>query len=116
MAAVATLYNPALYSNTTPDTISLAHEYIDYCVKYPAKAKMMRAHLCKLLKKQCVASSHLGSPFLLLSVFEALSLHLQSWFLIEASWLLHQIAFPFCHLAFIMLTDPSCLFGQIRSA
>lgn len=56
MAAYAALTNPALFSGKRPDKISLAFEYLDMCKQYPTRTKIIRAHLCKLLKKECVVS------------------------------------------------------------
>jgi tRNA-dihydrouridine synthase 1 len=52
MAAWAALNNPALFSGQVPDKVALALEYLDMCETYPAPLKCIRAHLCKLLKKQ----------------------------------------------------------------
>jgi tRNA-dihydrouridine synthase 1 len=52
MAAYATLTNPALFSGQTIDRVALAFEYLDTCETYPTQSKTIRAHLCKLLKKQ----------------------------------------------------------------
>jgi hypothetical protein len=55
MAAWAALNNPALFSGPrVPDKVALALEYLDMCETYPTQPKSIRAHLCKLLKKQCV--------------------------------------------------------------
>jgi hypothetical protein len=54
MAAWAALNNPALFSGQVPDKVALAIEYLDMCEAYPTQPKSIRAHLCKLLKKQCV--------------------------------------------------------------
>jgi len=52
MAAYATLTNPALFSGQVPDKIELAFEYLEMCKAFPTRTKIIRAHLCKLLKKQ----------------------------------------------------------------
>ncbi|ELR12909.1 tRNAdihydrouridine synthase 1-like protein [Acanthamoeba castellanii str. Neff] len=52
MAAWAALNNPALFSGQVPDKVALAIEYLDMCEAYPTQPKSIRAHLCKLLKKQ----------------------------------------------------------------
>jgi len=52
MAAWAALNNPAIFSGQVPDKVALAIEYLDMCETYPTQPKCIRAHLCKLLKKQ----------------------------------------------------------------
>lgn len=52
MAAYAALANPALFSGRLPDKVSLALEYLDTCRTYPTRTKIIRAHMCKMLKKE----------------------------------------------------------------